>query len=687
MTSGERHTGGAPAVRGVGVVGRSLGSREARLTGAGLLTAWQDRNRSATLPHAAHEIRQAGNLDNFRRVTAGSTGAAEAEPYRGRYPFLDTDVYKTLEGLVYELARDAGEAGDARACEDFYEESVALIEAAQAPDGYLGTYFQGPDAQKAPWEDLSWGHELYNLGHLTQAAVAAARQLGDERLLRVARRFADLAVERYGEDGEPLYCGHPEVEMALVELYRETGEERYLRQAELFVERRGSGRLRHTIFPASYFQDAEPLRELTSVTGHAVRMVYLAAGATDVALERGDTALLDHLEALWDDMVATKLYLTGGLGARHSDEAVGDRYELPSERAYAETCAAIGTIQWGWRLFLATGRADVLDVVERVLYNAFAVGTSLDGRAFFYDNPLQRRPDHEQRSGAEQGGEPLRRAWFGCPCCPPNIVRFVSQLQDHLATVSADAVTIGLYAPARLRTGLLDLTVETAYPWDGRVTVTVDAVASAPRDDARAPESAPAPALVLRVPAWARGASLRVNDEPAAPATQTGPTGAPGSGWLRLSRAWAPGDRVVLDLPTRVRAVRSHPYLDATRGSLALLRGPLVYCVEQQDAGAPVDDLVLTPADLGEVRVETEAETFGTPVSVLRAALAAVPPVDGHGYGDGEGRGELYPEVLPDPEPAEPAAPPARVPVRFVPYFLWGNRQPGAMRVWLRHLR
>ncbi|SOD66831.1 hypothetical protein SAMN06297387_12741 [Streptomyces zhaozhouensis] len=642
---------GAPAVLATGRPGRGLGAARVTITG-GLLARWQRRNATATLPHALAEITAAGNLDNFRRVADGDRSPGGEGAYRGRYPFLDTDVYKTLEGLVYELAR--GSTGpEAR---EFWEESVALIEAAQAPDGYLGTYHQSPDTPKSPWEDLAWGHELYNLGHLTQAAVAAARQLGDRRLLDAARRFADLAVARYGPDGEPLYCGHPEVETALVELYRETGERAYLDQARLFVDRRGAGRLRHSVFPPSYFQDEVPLRELPSLTGHAVRMVYLAAGATDLCLHDEDPALLTHLEALWDDMVATKLYLTGGLGSRHSDEAIGDRYELPAERAYAETCAAIGTMQWGWRLFLATGRADVLDVVERVLYNAFAVGTSLDGRAFFYDNPLQRRPDHEQRSGAETGGDPLRRAWFGCPCCPPNIVRWVAQLQDHLAVTSDDALTLALYADAEIRGVPLDVTVRTDYPWDGRVTVTVDRAVDG--------EST----LVLRVPDWAAGAVLTGADgEPVAAAP----------GWLRLSRRWSAGDRVVLELPQRVRAVAAHPHNDAARGTLALLRGPLVYCVEQQDSPAPVDDLLLTADDAPAARVERDGSTWGEPAVTLAAELAVAPAAPP----------EPYPEV-PVAAAVPPAAPPAgggrRVPVRLVPYFLWGNRDPGAMRVWLR---
>ncbi|KAB8169869.1 glycoside hydrolase family 127 protein [Streptomyces sp. 3MP-14] len=666
---------GAAAVRVGGPVGRTLGSGQVRLVG-GLLGRWQRRNADATLPHALAELTRAGNLANFRRLTADNPGR-----YRGRYPFLDTDVYKTLEGLVSELAR--GAAGPE--AEAFWAESVALIEAAQAPDGYLGTYFQGRDAAKSPWSDLAWGHELYNLGHLIQAAVAAARQLGDGRLLAVARRFADLAVERYGPAGEPLYCGHPEVEMALVELYRETGEPAYLTQARLFVARRGAGRLTHGIFPPSYFQDEVPLRDLPSVTGHAVRMVYLAAGATDLVLEGEAEAPvpLAQLERLWDDMVAAKLYLTGGLGSRHADEAIGDRHELPAERAYAETCAAIGTMQWGWRLFLATGRADVLDVVERVLFNAFAVGTSVDGRAFFYDNPLQRRPDHEQRSGAESGGEPLRRAWFGCPCCPPNIVRWVAQFQDHLAVASASTLTLALYADAELRSAPLDVTARTDYPWEGRVTVTVDRAAEGDRT------------LALRVPGWARGATAHLNGE------RVGTGAEPG--WLRLTREWAAGDTVVLELPQRVRAVRAHPHNDAARGTLAVLRGPLVYCVEQQDAGAPVDDLLLTAADLPGVREERDETTWGQPVVTLATELAVAP----------EAAPEPYPEAAPEPAPAtapattngttngttnattsgttseaadDEAASDARerVPVRLVPYFLWGNREPGAMRVWLR---
>jgi DUF1680 family protein len=617
-----------------------LNTEAVELTG-GLLAGWQRRNRDATIPHSLTELRAAGNLENLRRLIDPSVGA-----YRGRYPFLDTDIYKTLEGLAYELGRGEEPAG----AREFFDEAVELLEQIQADDGYLNSFFQDPGATKKPWEDLGWGHELYNLGHLIQAAVAANRQLGDTRLLAVASRFADLVVRRFGENGEEAVCGHPEVEMALVELYRETGTKDYLTQARLFIERRGRGKLKHSIFPAEYFQDNAPFRELPSVTGHAVRMAYLAAGAADVHLETGDESLLEALERLWDDMIATKLYFTGGLGSRHSDEAIGDRYELPSERAYAETCAAIATMQWGWRMFLATGSAKYLDVFETVLYNAYAVGLSAAGTAFFYDNPLQRRPDHEQRSGAESGGDPLRRSWFGCPCCPPNIVRWMAQLQDYVAAVRENTLLIGLYGEARIDAGELAVTLRTSYPWDGEVLVTVE----------RAPEGEYA--LGLRVPAWADGVTLSLNGAPV--------DVEPASGWLTVNRQLAVGDEVRLVLAMPPRAHGSHPYLDATRGSVAVARGPLVYCVEQQDAEVAVDDLILDPAEVAKAQAVSAAVVDGVPDSVVLQVTAGTATPATH---------ELYPVLTGSSADRGTASP-----VTLIPYFLWGNRAVGAMRVWLR---
>lgn len=627
---------------------RPLASSSAEIT-AGVLHGWQERNRTRTIPHTVTELRSAGNLDNLRSVAEG-TGA----PYRGRYPFLDTDVFKTLEGLAYELARPDALTGT----REFFEEAVALIEAAQADDGYLNSFFQHPDTGKEPWQDLSWGHELYNLGHLIQAALAASRQLGDDRLLGVARRFADLAVTKFGPTGDNQVCGHPEVEMALVELYRATGDTDYLTLATLFIDRRGHGTVTLSVFPAEYFQDNVPLRELPSVTGHAVRMVYLAAGATDVALETGDGDLLTEVTRLWDDMVASKLYITGGLGSRHSDEAIGDRYELPSERSYSETCAAIGTMQWAWRLFLATADAHYLDVFETILYNGYAAGLSADGCAFFYDNPLQRRADHEQRSGAEADGALLRRGWFSCPCCPPNIIRWNSELQDYLAATDDDTLYLAQYTNATIATDGFDLTMTTDYPWDGAVRLTVTAADDVER------------ILALRVPAWCHTATVTVNGESISAATE--------NGWLRVTGRRIIGDVIDLDLAMPVRAHGSHPYVDATRGAISIARGPLVYCAEQQDNAENLDDLLVSPADLAAATTAAVQLSEDSPTDSILVTVPAVhaPPVTAGPSA------ALYPElVATNDRPAHPGDP---AQLTLVPYYLWGNRDARAMRVWLR---
>lgn len=620
-----------------------LGTSDAELA-AGELFRWQERNRLNTIGHALEQLRLSGNLENFRTLSA-----QQPQAYRGRYPFLDTDIYKTLEGIAYEVERGGAAVAEAR---EFFEEAVELIRGAQAPDGYLNTYYQNPHVEGAPWSDLAWGHEMYNLGHLIQAAVAAQRQLGDSRLLDVAVRFADLVVRKFGDDGEAVVCGHPEVEMALVELYRETGNPVYLRQAQLFVDRRGNGTIALKTFTAEYFQDNHPLRELPSVTGHAVRMTYLAAGAADVAMETGDEEMLGQLERLWDDMVATKLYVTGGLGSRHSDEAIGDRYELPSERAYSETCAAIATMQWAWRMYLAQGKAKYMDIFETVLYNAYAVGVSTDGKAFFYDNPLQRRADHEQRSGYEDGGEELRRAWFGCPCCPPNVIRWVAELQDHIATSSPAGLQIATYASSKVSGGGLTLAIETSYPWNERVQLTVL--------HAEAQESR----LSLRIPAWCRNYRLTLNGK------HLDATAA--AGWLDISREFSAGDVLTLHLEMPIQARVSHPYLDATRGSAAVVRGPIVYCLEQQDTVENIDDLLITAASL-----EHATATFGSigqaeDMVGINLNLRLAPPASD----------ELYPFF--GQAPSEPSE--ADIFASMVPYMFWGNREVGPMRVWIRSM-
>ena len=614
--------------------------------GSGELGRWQQRNQSVTIPHAIRELEKAGNLANFVAV-ADANGA----DYRGSYPFLDTDVYKMLEGVAYELGarqRDKAEAGCSADLNllRFYEQAVTLIARAQRLDGYLNTAFQNPRYGHEPWSDMTWGHELYNLGHLIQAALAAQRQLGDDRLLQVAIRFADLVFDRFGPEGDPLVCGHPGVEMALVELSRETTDERYLALAKLFIDRRGHRSIEASAFEHDYFQDDEPLRTLPSITGHAVRMAYLGAGAADVAIDTHDADLLAALEQLWDDMVASKLHLSGGLGSRHTDESIGDRYELSPERSYSETCAAIGVMQWGWRMFLATGTTRFVDVFERVLYNAYAAGISEDGNCFFYDNPLQRRADHR----IPAAGAPLREPWFVCACCPPNVVRWTAELQDHIAVTSDRGLHIVNFTRATVRSDQFTIEMDTDFPWSGVVRFRIVDAADGTS------------ALALRVPAWAAGATLEIDGR----SREVQPGGS-----VREERVWAPGTELILRLPMPIRAWGGHPHLDAVRGNLAITRGPLLYCVEGLDADGRVDDLLVAHADVLTARA-SEYEVSGglktAHVSIaLSASLASPSPP------------ELYPELS---APAIRAGEPIEIVLR--PYHLWGNREASTMRVWIR---
>ncbi len=538
---------------------RPLPANRVRLAPDGLLGGWQARNTAATLPHCVARVETYGNLANLRRVT----GDSDAE-YRG-YWFADTDVHKTLEAAFWSGTSAA-----------FAEEAAALLEKAQDPDGYLVSFYQEPATRDRRWTELHFSHEMYTAGHLIQAAVAAARSApGDavaQQVVAVARRFADLLVRRYESSNE--VDGHPEIETALAELYRVTGHRPYLDLAARFVENRGHGTLGEGRFGAAYYQDHTPLRTADEVTGHVVRQLYLLAGAVDVAVETGDTELLAVTERLWDSALDTRTYLTGGQGSRHRDEAYGDAYELPPDRAYAETCAAIASFQLGWRLLLATGKVKYADEMERVLHNAIAASTATDGTAFFYSTPLQRRTGHD---GGGEYARGHRLDWYDCACCPPNLARLMASLHTYAATGDEDGLQLHLYGSGEFTAGDRAVRVETRYPWDEQVTVTVTATTDTPW------------ALTLRVPAWCSDVRLTINDTPAVVRVQ--------NGHLRLHRIWHTGDRVVLTLAMPARLVAAHPRVDAVRGTVALVRGPLVYCLEHVDMpDALFEDLALDPA-------------------------------------------------------------------------------------------
>ncbi len=606
----------------------------------GLWARRQAINREAALPHGYRMLETAGNFENLRIAGGRSTGR-----YQGPV-FMDSDVYKWIEAAAYEHARVPSEW-----LLSHMATAIDIVGAAQGADGYLNSHYTVAEPGRR-WTDFAQGHELYCAGHLFQAAVAHHRATGTDDLLRIARRFADYLVDRFGPGKHPGTPGHPEIEMGLIELYRETGDRRYVELARFFLDQRGHAWLGPGRYnSAAYYQDRVPVRDASELEGHAVRALYLTAGIADVYLETGEAALLSALHRQWADLTSRKLYVTGGVGSRHLGEAFGQPYELPNDLAYDETCAAIASILWSWRMLLATGQGRFADLIDRTLHNAVLSGVSLDGERYFYVNPLASngRAEYLGRGGC------VRKEWHLVACCPPNVMRLLASLGHYVATRDRTGLQVHQYAPAEIATalatgGAVRLRMETRYPWEGAVRLTVE------ESDGR---SWP---LALRIPEWSAGrAAVRVNGGPA--------TATPdGHGYLRLERPWRPGDTVELDLPMDARLIEPHPAIEATRGCLAIERGPLVYCVEQADQGdAPVAELELDPSRPMESRWAPE---------LLEGVVVVRAPgfrVDESAWG-----GRLY-------RPFRPGAAPARqrAELTAIPYFAWANRGPGAMRVWI----
>ncbi|MEQ6899178.1 beta-L-arabinofuranosidase domain-containing protein [Microbacterium sp. KR10-403] len=619
----------SPVVPSVSTL-RPLGQSEVRITG-GFWAQRQQVNARGTLAHIGARLESEGWLPNFDLAAQGRL----PEGRRGR-EFADSEVYKYLEALAWELGR----TGDA-ALEQRFRATIARVAAAQEPDGYLSTEFGRP-GQRPRWSDLAWGHELYCLGHLFQAAVARHRTApgADDGLVEIARRAADLVCATFGADGDQGVCGHPEVEVALVELGRALDVPAYIDQAALFVERRGHGGLGDIEWGRGYFQDDVPVRDATVLRGHAVRANYLAAGAADVAAERGDAELLDALRTQWETTIARRTYLTGGQGSHHQDEAFGEDWELPNDRAYSETCAGVGSIMFSWRMLLATADARYADLVERTLYNVVATSPSDDGCAFFYANPLHQRvpgavPDPDETSA--RASSSLRAPWFEVSCCPPNVARTLASLDAYVATATDDGIQLHQYAPCTIRTTLptgaeIALDVQTDYPADGRVRIEIGADAEFD--------------LSLRVPAWAEGASVQV----------AGVVDAAAPGVHRVRRVFRRGDVVELTLPVAPRVTRPDPRIDAARGCIAVERGPEVFALESVDL-AGFDDVA--DAVAGASPVEHDGRVW---LPIARRAERG----DGWPYARTAG-----------------AASPAPVETPLVPYHSWGNRGPSTMRVWI----
>ena len=600
---------------------RPLPLGAARITG-GFWRRRQQLNRETTIPAAADRLEEAGTLRNLRRA-AGQEPVADG--FTGR-PFADSDVYKWLEAVAWEQSREPSDD-----LASWQRTTSSLVAQAQEPDGYLNTYVRLA-VPGGRFTDLEKGHELYCAGHLLQAAVAQYRATGDRTLLTVAIRFADLLAEHFGSGRTEGVDGHPLIEMALVELYRATGTPSYLDLARYFVEARGRGLLEPPGHHGpAYFQDHLPVREVRTLAGHAVRALYLASGATDVAVETGDAELLDALQETWQTMADSQTYLTGGVGSRWYGEAFGDPFELPPDAAYCETCAAIASVQWNWRLLLATGQSRYADQLERTLYNAVISGVSLTGTEFFYVNTLRVRNGayaDDQRSAV--GG---RQPWYGTACCPPNVMRTLASLDQLLATSDGTGLQLHLYAPASVAAPIhgepVGLEVTTRYPWHGRISVAVT-------------ESPEQPwTLGLRLPAWADGVTITVNgvDHP------TGPVG----GNALLHRRWQQGDEVILDLPVQARRTWPDDRVDSVRGCVAIERGPLVYCFEQTDqpTGVVLDETAVAAGEL----IETDRPDLLGGVTTV-----SVPARRRDG---------------------------TETTLTAIPYYAWANRRLGPMTVWI----
>ena len=595
-------------------------------------------------------------IENFRIAAGISRGE-----YHGMV-FQDSDLYKWLEAVAYQLAvrpdLSLREAADS---------AIRLIGQAQTPEGYLNTYYQThPDEKR--FSNLQNNHELYCAGHLIEAAVAFAQAVGDTRLLDVARRYADLIDRVFGPEEGKLhgYPGHEIIEMALVRLFRLTGEERYLRLARYFIDQRGQAPLyfeeearrdgnrdfvwNETFMRYQYYQAGKPVREQTEAEGHAVRAVYLYSGMADVAAETGDQTLFEACRTLFDNIVSRRMYITGAIGSTHVGEAFTYDYDLPNESVYAETCAQIGLCFFAQRMLNSEMDGRYADVIERALYNSVLSGMSLDAKRFFYVNPLEVVPEACEKDDRLRHVKPQRQKWFGCACCPPNLARFLGSLPSYAFSAGGDTLYMHLYIGGEVRVALahaeVHLSVESDYPWDGRVRLTVHTPGKY--------------GIAVRISGWCRGYELKVNGESV--------SSEPVRGYVSLNRVWREEDTVELNLKMPVTLMRANPAVRADTGKLCVVRGPLVYSLEEADNGKDLHLLRLPLQTAFEVHDEPQL-------------LGGIRTIRCNAFRRSKSfaEGQLYAPVCGAEEMTETQ-------LTWIPYFAWANREPGEMAVWIREV-
>lgn len=620
-----------------GGVLRPLTMDEVHIAPSSYWGRWQSVNAETMIDHCAIWMERVGWIGNLEAAAAGSLPGAR----RGR-EFTDSDVYKLIEAMSWEQGR----APTIKREQDI-QRLTRIVGDAQEADGYVNTNF-GRDGQAKRYSDLEWGSELYNYGHLLQAAVARLRTHGSDSLEHIAVRVADHICETFGEGGIESVCGHPEVELGLIEFARVTGQNKYRHQAELFLDRRGHQVLKDIEWGREYFQDDIPLREAQTFRGHAVRATYLTAAGVDLGLDTGDENLIASIEKQLASTLAARTYLTGGMGSHFQDEAFGVDYELPADRAYSETCAAVGAFMLAWRLMLATGASRHGDLMERTLFNVIATSPSEDGASFFYANPLHQRVASQPVRSDEASlrvGPGMRAPWFDVSCCPTNVARTFASLDAYLAVAGDNGLSIVLYSSSTIRTNLPDgrsvsIRIDTDYPRDGSIRIHIDQNEGKPWN------------LRLRIPEWSRNFSLireghdDIKDAP--------------DGWLTVADVGGSAEIVVLDLDVTPRFTWGDPRIDSARGAIAVEQGPLVYCLESPDLpeGVHVDRVIVdeaVPPRLSNsnviVRVSVESlEDSDWPYLNRAVTSESSVPMD----------------------------------VSLVPYNEWARRGASTMRVWVR---
>ena len=610
-------------------------------------------NTSVTIPASFQRCEATSRVKNFEMA------AAHAGKFATTFPFDDTDIYKTIEGAAYSLKLEP----DAQ-LETYVDELIKKVGAAQEPDGYLYTARTIDPAHPHPWAGLErWekerelSHELYNAGHLYEAAVAHYEATGKKTLLSIALKNADLVCATFGPGRRAVAPGHEIVEMGLVKLYRTTGQRKYLDEAKFFLDQRGH----YKYDPKSgdvwkngqYWQDDQPVANQHEAEGHAVRAEYLYSAMADVAALTGDRPLLLAVDSIWQNLVSKKLYVTGGTGAVPSGERFGKNYELPNATAYNETCASVAGVYWQQRMFQLHGEAKYIDVLEKVLYNGLISGVGLDGKSFFYSNAMQ-----VKNSASFPQTEPARAGWFDCSCCPTNLARLFPSLPGYVYGQHGKDVYVNLFvssaADLLVQKKRVQLVQKNSYPWAGDLKFTVN------------PAAPTSFRLLLRVPGWARGEAvpsdlytfaepltnvpivIKINGQPTAYTLH--------NGYAVLPRTWRKGDVVEMTLPLAVRRVVANSQVKDDLGKVALQRGPVVYCAEWLDNQGKASNLIVPPTATFSATYRPELLNG---VTTLTATVPAV-QVD-----EAASSIQTVPQTL-----------------MAIPYYAWANRGKGEMMVW-----